>query len=171
METEGAQRQSDVSRRVPASSGRRRRAVQWDLPRFTATEVGEGSARGLSSSRGAPVHAADVVAAGAVRELRVRGKSGGPRAWQRRRGGRSPGGTPCFVAGGVALRSGSAKAVLTLLAVVHLHFLTVGSDPVLQGQGAVLRGGMKRKLCKSLEPWLHFCIHINIDKKYLHWSI
>lgn len=122
--------------RSPASSGGRRRAVQGNLPQgFTAAaaaaaaELVKGPAQGWSCGcrRGA-VHFA-----GAVGERRVRGRSRRPGARQRGGGGRSPGRTHGFVAGGIALRPASARAVLTLLLrMSHLHLLAVGSNPVLE---------------------------------------
>lgn len=122
--------------RSPASSGGGRRAVQGDLPGLaaaaaSAAELSEGPAGGRGGGGRGPV---DVIGPVGVRGLRRRAG-----ARQRRGRGRSPGGTSGFVAGGVALGTGPARAVLAfLLRVAHLHFLTVGSDSVLQRQRAVL---------------------------------
>lgn len=144
MKTVLAERESGVGWsgpvRSPASSGRGRRAVQGNLPGLGAAagELGVWPARGRRGGGGrGPVHVI-----GAVGELRVRGLSGGAGARQRRGRGRSPRGTSGFVAGRVALWSGSARAVLAfLLRVAHLHLLTVGSDSVLEGQRSVLWWG------------------------------
>lgn len=143
METVLAERVSGVgwfgSVRSPASSGGGRRAVQRDLPGLVAgaaaaAELSEGPA---GSRRGCCRGPVDVN--GAVRELRVRRLRGRAGARQRRGRGRSPGGTSGFVAGRIALGTGSARAVLAfLLRVAHLHLLAVGSDSVLQRQRAVL---------------------------------
>lgn len=124
--------------RSPTSSGGGRRAVQSNLPGFAAAAAAaalrERATGGRWGSGRGPV---DVI--WAVRKLRVRGLRRRAGAGQRRRRGRSPGGTPGFVAGGVALGTGSARAVLAfLLRVAHLHLLTVGSDSVLQRQRAIL---------------------------------
>lgn len=119
----------------PASSGRRR-AIQGNFPRFAAApsaELAERPAWGLSRGSCGSVHAA-----GTVLELRVRRLRRRTGARQRRRGRRGAVWTSGFVAGGVALRTGSARAVLSfLLRVAHLHLLTVGSYPVLQRQRTV----------------------------------
>lgn len=134
------------SLRSPASSGGGRRAVQGDLPRLVdagaaATELSEGPAGGHGDGSWGPV---DVI--GAVRELWVRGLRRRTGARQGRGHRRSPGGTPGFLAGGVALRTGSARAVLALLlSVAHFHLLAVGSDSVLQRQRTILNKGLKRE--------------------------
>ena len=143
MKTVLAERGSGVgwsgSVRSPASSGGGRRAVQGDLPGLaaaaaSATELSEGPARGRGGGGRGPV---DVI--GAVGVLRVRGLRRRAGARQRRGRGRGPGGTSGFVAGGVALGTGPARADLAfLLRVAHLHLLTVGSDSVLERQRAVL---------------------------------
>lgn len=130
--------------RSPASSGRSWRAVQGDLPGFAAATSAVSAAAAelvegpIGGRRGGSRRPVDV--SGDEGELRVWGLSRCSRAGERRRRGRSPGGTSGLVACGVALRTGSARAVLAfLLRVAHLHLLTVGSDPVLQRQRAVLR--------------------------------
>lgn len=89
------------------------------------------------------------------------------RARQRGGRGRSPGGTPGFVAGRVALWTGSAGAVLSfLLCVAHLHLLTVGSDPVLQRQRTVLQtrrqqqGDIQREIHNQLRGFGSICTKV-----------
>lgn len=131
--------------RIPASSGGSRRTVQGDLPGLAAAaaaaaELSEGPTGGRGGCGRRPVHVI-----GAVGELRVRGLRRRAGARQRRGRGRSPGGTSGFVARGIALGTGSARAVLAfLLRVAHFHLLTVGSDSVLQRQRAILWGGRDR---------------------------
>jgi len=137
------ERERSSQRASPGGGGG---SVQGHVPGLVAAaaaELREGPAGGgRRGHRRGPVNRE-------LRELWERGLRRCSGARQRGGGGRSSGGTPGLVAGRVALWTGSARAVLALLLrVAHLHLLAVGSDSVLQRQGAILWG--RKEVIQSL---------------------